>query len=126
MKIDALDHFVLYVRDIEATCAFYEKALGMQPVTFGNGRRALAFGTQKINLHQLGRPHAPVADNPVGGAGDFCLLTSIPLAEVQRHLEACGVDVFEGPVQRTGARGTLLSVYFRDPDGNLVEVSNTL
>lgn len=124
MKIDAIDHFVLYVRDIEATCAFYAKVLGMQPVTFGNGRRALAFGSQKINLHQVGRPHAPVADHPVGGAGDFCLLTSMPLAAVQRHLEDCAVDVFEGPVQRTGARGTLLSVYFRDPDGNLVEVSN--
>ncbi len=124
MKIDRIDHFVLTVRDPEATCAFYSRALGMHPVTFAGGRKALAFGSQKINLHQAGREFEPKAERPVPGSADFCLITSVPLAEVMAHLESCGVAIIEGPVDRTGATGPLRSVYFRDPDLNLVEVSN--
>lgn len=124
MKIDRIDHFVLTVRDPEATCAFYSRALGMHPVTFAGGRKALAFGNQKINLHQAGREFEPKAERPVPGSADFCLITSVPLAEVIAHLEICGVAIIEGPVAKTGATGPLRSVYFRDPDSNLVEVSN--
>ena len=124
MKIDRLDHFVLTVRDIEATCRFYADVLGMAEVTFAAGRRALAFGMQKINLHQAGREFEPKARNPVPGSADFCLIAASPLAEVIAHLEVHGVAIIEGPVAKTGARGPMQSVYFRDPDGNLVEVSN--
>lgn len=124
MKIDRIDHFVLTVRDPEATCAFYSRVLGMHPVTFAGGRKALAFGNQKINLHQAGREFEPKAERPVPGSADFCLITSVPLAEVMAHLESCGVAIIEGPVAKTGATGPLRSVYFRDPDLNLVEVSN--
>ncbi len=124
MKIDRIDHFVLTVRDPEATCAFYSRVLGMHPVTFAGGRKALAFGNQKINLHQAGREFEPKAERPVPGSADFCLITSVPLAEVMAHLDSCGVAIIEGPVAKTGATGPLRSVYFRDPDSNLVEVSN--
>ena len=124
MKIDSLDHLVLTVKDIELSCAFYARVLGMEVVTFGAGRKALAFGAQKINLHQAGREFEPKAGRPTPGSGDFCLVTSVPLAEVIAHLEACGVAIVEGPVAKTGATGPLRSVYFRDPDLNLVEVSN--
>jgi catechol 2,3-dioxygenase-like lactoylglutathione lyase family enzyme len=126
MKIDAVDHLVLTVKDIEVTCAFYSKALGMQVVTFGEGRKALAFGSQKINLHQQGKEFEPKAHRPTPGSGDLCLITSVALLEVIAHLEVCGVSLIAGPVKRTGAVGTLLSVYFRDPDLNLIEVSNYL
>ena len=124
MKIDRIDHFVLTVRDPEASCAFYSRVLGMHPVTFAGGRKALAFGNQKINLHQAGREFEPKAERPVPGSADFCLITSVPLDEVIAHLETCGVAIIEGPVAKTGATGPLRSVYFRDPDLNLVEVSN--
>lgn len=126
MKIDSLDHLVLTVADIEATCAFYQRVLGMSVVTFGAGRKALAFGVQKINLHPAEREFEPKAERPTPGSADLCFLSSVPLAEVQRHLAACGVAVSEGPVQRTGAQGPILSVYFRDPDLNLIEVSNPI
>ena len=86
MKIDSLDHFVLTVKDIEATCAFYSKALGMQVVTFGEGRKALAFGSQKINLHQQGKEFDPKADRPTPVSGDICLITSVALPQVVAHL----------------------------------------
>jgi catechol 2,3-dioxygenase-like lactoylglutathione lyase family enzyme len=124
MKIDAVDHLVLTVKDIDATCAFYGKVLGMNVVSFGEGRKALAFGSHKINLHQQGKEFDPKAHRPTPGSGDFCLITSVALPEVVAHLKACDVEVIEGPVKRTGAVGTLLSVYFRDPDLNLIEVSN--
>jgi catechol 2,3-dioxygenase-like lactoylglutathione lyase family enzyme len=126
VKIDSLDHLVLTVRDIKASCAFYQRVLGMEVLTFGAGRKALAFGAQKINLHQAGHEFEPKAQQPTPGSADLCFLTSVPLPEVQRHLAACGVHVTEGPVQRTGAQGPILSVYFRDPDLNLIEVSNRL
>lgn len=124
MRIDSIDHFVLPVRDIAATVAFYVRALGMTEVAFGDGRTALAFGRQKINLHPAGWDHEPKARRPVAGSGDFCLLTATPLAEVRAHLEAIGVAVELGPVERTGAEGPIVSLYLRDPDGNLVEIAN--
>ncbi|MDZ4075862.1 MAG: VOC family protein [Hylemonella sp.] len=126
MQIDSLDHLVLTVADVEASCAFYQRVLGMEVVTFGAGRKALAFGAQKINLHQAGREFEPKAQRPTPGSADLCFLTSVPLAQVQAHLAATGVTITEGPVQRTGAQGPILSVYFRDPDLNLIEVSNRL
>ena len=124
MKIDRIDHFVLTVRDLDATCDFYSRVLGMEVVTFAGGRRGLAFGNQKINLHLAGREFEQKAHRATPGSGDFCLITTVPLADVIAHLAACGVEIIEGPVDKTGATGPLRSVYFRDPDLNLVEVSN--
>jgi len=124
MRIDSLDHLVLTVADINVTSDFYAKALGMEIVTFGGGREALSFGAQKINLHQEGREFEPKAHRPTPGSADLCFLTATPLAEVLSHLAACGVTVIEGPVRRTGAQGDILSIYLRDPDQNLIEVSN--
>ena len=124
MHIDSLDHLVLTVGDLEATVAFYSKVLGMDVVTFGGGRKALRFGCQKINLHQLGNEVGPKALQPTPGSADLCFLTSIPMAAVLDHLAVCGVEVIAGPVPRTGARGPIVSVYFRDPDGTLLEVAN--
>lgn len=126
MKIDRIDHLVLTVRDIDATCAFYSSTLGMDVVTFGQGRKALAFGSQKINLHRYGAEFEPKASLPTPGSTDLCLITSLPLSDVVTHLGRCGVAIEDGPVQRTGATGPILSVYFRDPDQNLIEVSNYL
>jgi catechol 2,3-dioxygenase-like lactoylglutathione lyase family enzyme len=124
MRIDRLDHLVLTVRDVEATCAFYADVLGMSAVTFAGGRKALSFGHQKFNLHQHGREFEPKAERPTPGSADLCLIAETPLAEVIEHLKARGVPILEGPVSRTGATGPILSVYFRDPDMNLIEVSN--
>ncbi|MGQ0577917.1 MAG: VOC family protein [Betaproteobacteria bacterium] len=124
IRIDRLDHFVLTVRDIEATCAFYSRVLGMELQAFGDGRRSLHFGSAKINLHQQGREFEPKAATPGPGSADICLIAGTPLTEVIQHLLDCGVEIIEGPVLRTGATGTIRSVYFRDPDGNLIEVSN--
>lgn len=124
MIADRLDHLVLTVADVERTVDFYARVLGMTPVTFGGGRRALAFGNQKINLHQAGHEFEPKAARPTPGSADLCFVSSVPLVEVMGHLAASGVDVEEGPVPRTGATGPIASVYFRDPDGNLIEVSN--
>ena len=126
MRIDSLDHLVLTVRDIEASLSFYSQVLGMQAVEFGEGRKALAFGEQKINLHQQGREFEPRAQRPTPGSADLCFITTVPLDDVVSHLAACRVTVIEGPVRRSGAAGPILSVYFRDPDMNLVEVSNCL
>jgi catechol 2,3-dioxygenase-like lactoylglutathione lyase family enzyme len=123
MKINRIDHIVLTVRDIEATCAFYSRVLGMSVTTFGAGRKALMFGGQKINLHQAGREFEPKAHTPTPGSADFCLIAAIGLPEVIAHLANCNVAIIEGPVSKTGARGPIRSVYFRDPDLNLVEVS---
>jgi len=123
IRIRRLDHLVLTVRDMAATCAFYTRVLGMRESTFGEGRKALLFGSQKINLHPAEAPLAPHAVRPTPGAADICLLAENPMPEILAHLEACGVPVEEGPVRRTGATGPILSVYVRDPDGNLVEIS---
>ncbi len=124
IRIEAIDHVVLTVRDIEATCEFYSRVLGFKAVSFGDGRTALSFGNQKFNLHQAGNEFAPRAQHPTPGSADLCLLASTPIDEVIRHLGDCGVDIIAGPVPKTGATGPLISVYFRDPDDNLIEVSN--
>jgi catechol 2,3-dioxygenase-like lactoylglutathione lyase family enzyme len=126
MEIDRLDHFVLTVASIEQTYDFYARVLGMEVTTFGAGRRALLFGQQKINLHQAGREFEPKARVPTPGSADFCLLASTPLEDVVRHLQQLDVPIEEGPVERTGSAGPILSVYIRDPDGNLVEISNSI
>lgn len=123
MTIDRMDHFVLTVASIEATCEFYARVLGMTVTEFAGGRKALSFGEQKINLHQSGREFEPKAHSPTAGSGDFCLISAIPLEEFVGHLEACGVAIEEGIVPRTGATGPIRSVYLRDPDQNLIEVS---
>ncbi len=124
MKISRLDHLVLTVNDIEATCSFYKKVLGMEVVVSGGGRKALFFGTQKINLHQKGKEYEPKALKPTPGSGDLCFITSAPISEVIAHLNSCGIEIIEGPTRRRGATGSIISVYFRDPDLNLIEVSN--
>jgi catechol 2,3-dioxygenase-like lactoylglutathione lyase family enzyme len=124
IDIDRIDHIVLTVQDIDRTIEFYERVLGMEPVTFAGGRRALAFGRQKLNLHQAGREFEPKALNPAPGAIDLCFIASTALEEVIATLKSEGVAIIEGPVAKTGALGPMKSVYFRDPDGNLVEVSN--
>ena len=126
MNVERIDHLVLTVRDLDATCAFYERVLGMQALAFDGGRRALQCGQQKINLHRAGHEFEPKAAQPTPGSGDFCLVTTRPLAEVLAQLEACAVPLVGGPVPKTGALGPMESVYFRDPDGNLIEVSRYL
>jgi catechol 2,3-dioxygenase-like lactoylglutathione lyase family enzyme len=124
MHVDAIDHFVLTVASIEQACAFYERVLGMTTVSFGDGRKAVAFGSQKINLHLAGREFTPRAQHPVPGSADFCFVTSLPLDDCIAHVQAQGVEILLGPVDRTGATAKLRSFYFRDPDQNLVEVAN--
>jgi catechol 2,3-dioxygenase-like lactoylglutathione lyase family enzyme len=123
MRIDRLDHLVLTVADVDRTVAFYTVVLGMREETFGAGRRAVSFGRQKINLHQAGREFEPKAERPTPGSADLCFITDASLEAVQRHLAELEVSIEEGPVARTGALGPIQSVYIRDPDGNLVEIS---
>lgn len=120
--LSKLDHVVLTVRDLDATLKFYISILGMRHVVF-DGRHALHFGRQKINLHVAGREFEPKAERPTPGSGDLCFLASASLAEVQARLAAAGIAVIEGPVERTGATGPLHSIYVRDPDGNLIEIA---
>ncbi|WP_224448403.1 VOC family protein [Haloprofundus salilacus] len=122
MEFTGIDHFVLTVEDIEETCAFYS-ALGAEIVTYGEGRTALQFGEQKINLHPAGDEFEPKAVSPTPGAGDFCVLTALSIDAVEERLRDAGVAVVEGPVARTGTTGPITSVYVRDPDGNLVELA---
>jgi catechol 2,3-dioxygenase-like lactoylglutathione lyase family enzyme len=124
IAIDHLDHFVLTVADIDRSCAFYEAALGMEIQTFGEGRKALRFGNQKINLHPAGREFEPKARVPTPGSGDLCFIAASPLDAVIAHLGALGVAIEIGPSIRTGATGPIRSIYLRDPDGNLIEISN--
>jgi catechol 2,3-dioxygenase-like lactoylglutathione lyase family enzyme len=124
VRIDRLDHLVLTVASIDSSCAFYQRVLGMTIVGFGQGRMALAFGNQKINLHQAGREFVPHAHRPVPGSADLCFITAMPLDAAMAHVRAQGVEMIEGPVDRTGATGPLRSFYFRDPDSNLIEISN--
>lgn len=124
MQIKAIDHFVLTVASIDATCTFYSEVLGMQVLEFAGGRKALSFGTQKINLHQRGKEFEPKAQAPTAGSADFCLITDVPLEDVATQLKALNIEIEEGIVDRTGATGPIRSVYIRDPDMNLVEISN--
>ncbi len=123
IKLNGLDHLVLTVKDLKVTCDFYENVLGMTVLTFGEGRKALRFGEQKINLHQHGQEFEPKSDCPTPGSADLCFINDTPLAEVVSHMRQCGVEVIEGPVDRTGAIGPIESIYLRDPDQNLIEVS---
>ena len=130
LTVRRIDHLVLTCRDVAATVRFYTEVLGMREVTFGNGRVALAFGRQKLNLHPAGQKADAASANvvalaarPTPGAVDICLVVGEPIAAVAAHLAASGVLIEEGPVVRTGALGPIRSVYFRDPDENLVEVS---
>lgn len=122
MRIEGLDHIVLTVTSIEETCTFYEGVLGMRRDTFAGGRTALVFGGQKINLHTAGKEFKPHAVRPGTGSGDFCLIVDSVAAAESRLKQRC-IAIEDGPVERTGARGNLLSIYCRDPDGNLVELA---
>jgi len=124
MRINRIDHLVLTVAEIETTVAFYEAVMGMKRIDFGEGRVALVFGRQKINLHQRGREFEPRAVRAQPGSADLCFIIDDPVDQVIRELRQRGIDVIEGPVTRTGATGEIVSAYFRDPDGNLIEVSN--
>ena len=126
MRVNRLDHLVLTVASIEATVGFYTRVLGMEVVTFGPGRTALTFGTSKINLHQAGHEFEPKALRPTPGSADLCLIVDNDIAEVRSELAAAGVPVEQGPVERTGATGPIISCYLRDPDNNLIELSNYL
>lgn len=121
--ISHIDHFVLTVHSLDETCRFYERVLGFRRVDIAGLPTALTFGSQKINLHESGRTFEPKAAWPTVGAGDFCLVSDRSIAEIEAHLESCGVAIELGPVERRGARGAMTSLYFRDPDGNLVEIS---
>jgi catechol 2,3-dioxygenase-like lactoylglutathione lyase family enzyme len=122
--LDRLDHLVITVRDIAATLDFYERVLGMRREAFGDGRVSLHFGRQKINVHPYPSPVEIVAQDPRPGTADLCFIAETPLEQVIAYLGACGVEIEMGPIERTGAQGPIESVYFRDPDENLIEVSN--
>lgn len=126
--IKSLDHLVLTVADLEATIRFYRDGLGMEPRRFGPNqeRVALYFGVQKINLHEQGKEFEPKAAAPTPGSADLCFLTDIPVDEVKAQLETAGIVVIEGPVERSGATGPILSIYLCDPDGNLIEIANKI
>jgi len=126
MKIDHLDHLVLTVASLEKTCDFYGRILGFEVVTFLGDRRALKFGQQKINLHQVGLEFEPKALTPTAGSGDLCFIAETPIDQVIEELKAAQVSIELGPVERTGANGKIRSVYLRDPDQNLIEISNYL
>src|SRR5215472_14388220 len=124
VRVDRLDHLVLTVASIEATAEFYARVLGMDVVTFGAGRTALAFGTSKINLHRAGQEFEPKSLHPTPGSADICLIVDDDIADVVAQLATAGVPVETGPVERTGATGPIVSCYVRDPDHNLIELSN--
>jgi catechol 2,3-dioxygenase-like lactoylglutathione lyase family enzyme len=124
VTIASLDHIVFTVASIEAACDFYVRTLGMTVETFEGGRTALRFGDQKINLHLAGHEFEPKATTPLPGSADVCFLTEDPIEGVLAHVRGLGIEIIQGPVPRTGATGPLNSIYFRDPDGNLIEVAN--
>jgi catechol 2,3-dioxygenase-like lactoylglutathione lyase family enzyme len=121
-----LDHLVITTRDKDRCVEFYSRVLGMNVETFGNGRIALRFGAQKINVHEFGREFLPKASHPTPGSLDLCFLLAVPLEEAIKQLAQLGIAIEEGPVQRTGAQGPIRSVYVRDPDMNLIELSERL
>ena len=124
ITIRHLDHIVLTVANIEVTCKFYSLILGMRLVKFDGNRVALMFGEQKINLHPAGSGYDPKARMPTPGSGDLCFISETPMNDVISHLNFHKIEIIEGPIEKTGALGSIISVYFYDPDGNLIEVSN--
>lgn len=123
MIIDRIDHLELTVSDISTTIRFYEEVLGFSAVTFKQNRKALIFGAQKINLHQQEMEFEPKASRPTPGSADLCFITSTPINDVVSEILQAGISIIEGPVERTGATGEIMSIYIRDPDGNLIEIS---
>ncbi|ELY3339100.1 VOC family protein [Salmonella enterica] len=123
MIIDRIDHLILTVSDISTTIRFYEEVLGFSAVTFKQNRKALIFGAQKINLHQQEMEFEPKASRPTPGSADLCFITSTPINDVVSEILQAGISIVEGPVERTGATGEIMSIYIRDPDGNLIEIS---
>lgn len=121
--INRVDHLVLTTTNLDTCLDFYQRILKMSVITFGEQRYSLQFGQQKINIHQYGKEFEPKAHLPVPGSLDLCFISDIPLLDVQKHLEQQDVKIIEGPVQRTGATGKILSLYLRDPDLNLIEIS---
>lgn len=126
MRISHLDHLVLTVAEIEATCNFYQHVLNFEVIEFGENRKALKFGSQKINLHQTGHEFEPKAAFPTQGSADLCFISETPIEHIIQDLKQLHIDIEQGPIQRTGAMGAILSVYIRDPDHNLIEISNYL
>lgn len=124
MQLSHLDHLVLTVTDIDNSVRFYQRVLNMQKVVFGQGRIALTFGQQKINLHQAGNEFEPKAKHPTIGSADLCFISATPMDKIIDHLHNCNITIIDGPVTRTGAQGPILSVYIRDPDLNLIEIAN--
>ena len=124
MQIEKLDHLVLTVKDTATTSAFFQTAFGMKAVTFSENRKALVYNTGKINLHEAGNEFSPKALQPTPGSADLCFVTKTPISNVAEHLRFHSIPIVAGPVKRAGAFGPLLSIYLRDPDGNLIEISN--
>ena len=124
MNIVNIDHIVLTVRNIADTVKFYESVLGMTREIYDDGRIALKFGNQKINLHEYGREIDPKASQPLPGSEDLCFITDTQIETVMENLKSKGIYILEGPVKRTGATGPIISIYCRDPDGNLIEIAN--
>ena len=122
--VKAIDHFVLTVRDIDATCEFYARVVGAKRVDFAGGRVALQIGNQKINLHRKGNEFAPHAASPTPGSADFCFVAAGKIAPIVEHVRHSGVEIILGPTPKTGAMGPITSIYFRDPDDNLIEIGS--
>ena len=123
MRVTHIDHLVLTVEDIDKTTRFYESVLGMEKEMFAESRVALKFGNQKINVHQKGKEFEPKAKTPTPGSADLCFITDTEISQTIEQVKSKGIAIIEGPVERTGAEGSILSIYFRDPDGNLIEVA---
>ena len=124
MNIVKLDHLVLTVASIERSCEFYTTVLGMEKEMFSQDRVALKYGAEKINLHRSGNEIEPKANHPTPGSADLCFITDVPLNAAMRHVKNCGIEIIDGPVERVGATGEIISCYFRDPDMNLIELAN--
>ena len=125
MDITNIDHVVLTVSNLEVSLAFYTSVLGMKKEISAQGRVALKFGMQKINLHEYGSEFNPHANKPTPGSADLCFLTTVPLNDAIAHVKRCDIEIVEGPVKRVGANGTITSFYIRDPDKNLIEIANS-